>query len=80
MWVNYKAGGGKLYVKQYLPDINGNTHSNCSFKVVKKEKKKKKKSTILIICPAVGTNAINYGLLEIVMRIKNSCQVRTTNF
>lgn len=41
MWVNYKAGGKKLYVKQYLPDINGNSHSNASFKVVKKDKKKK---------------------------------------
>lgn len=44
MWVNYNAGGKKLYVKQYLPDINGNTHSNSSFKVLKKEKKKEKKS------------------------------------
>lgn len=45
MWVNYKAGGKKLYVKQYLPDINGNSHSNASFKVVKKEKKEKKASS-----------------------------------
>lgn len=58
MWVNYKAGGKKLYVKQYLPDINGNSHSNASFKVVKKDKKKKNLA-VLIICPAVGINAIN---------------------
>lgn len=41
-WITKR--GGKLYVKQYLPDINGNTHSNSSFKVVKKEKKKKQKN------------------------------------
>lgn len=57
MWVNYKAGGKKLYVKLYLPDINGNTHSNSSFKVVKREKKKKKNNKASH--PAVGTNAIN---------------------
>lgn len=68
-----QSRGKKLYVKQYLPDINGNSHSNASFKVVKKEKKKKKLA-VLIIWPAVGTNAINYGLLEIIMRIKNNCQ------
>lgn len=80
MWVNYKAGGKKLHVKQYLPDINGNTHSNSSLKVVKREEKEKKKLAVLIICPAVGTNAISYGLLEIVTRVKSNCQVRITNF
>jgi len=42
--------------------------------------KEKKKLAILIISPAVGMNTISYGLLEIVMRIKNNCQGRATNF
>lgn len=56
-------------VKQYLPDINGNTRSNSSFKVVK-EKKKKKKPGHSNSMSVVGTNTVNYSLLEIAMRIK----------
>lgn len=44
------------------------------------EKERKKKLAAPVICPAEGMNAINYSLLEIDMRIKNNCQIRTTNF